>query len=57
VLLTWSAAVGLGLLVVGRRKAMAPAVAAFPAPVLGALTPRAMSAPPDVRAIRTDLER
>jgi len=58
VLLAWPAVVGLGMLFVAWWKAVALVVGAFLllVPVLGALTPRAMSAH-YVRAIRADLER
>jgi hypothetical protein len=58
VLLAWPAAVGLGMLFVAWWKAVALVVGAFLllVPVLGALTPRAMSAH-YVQAIRADLER
>jgi hypothetical protein len=58
VLLAWPAAVGLGMLFVAWWKAVALVVGAFLVlvPVLGALTPSAMSAH-YVRAIRADLER
>jgi len=57
-LLAWPAAVGLGMLFVAWWKAVALVVGAFLllVPVLGALTPRAMSAH-YVQAIRADLER
>jgi hypothetical protein len=58
VLFAWPAAIGLGMLFVAWWKAVALVVGAFLllVPVLGALTPRAMSAH-YVRAIRADLER
>ena len=58
VLFVWPAAVGLGMLFVAWWKAVALVVGAFLVlvPVLGALTPRAMSAH-YLRAIRADLER
>ena len=58
VLFAWPAAVGLGMLFVAWWKAVALVVGAFLVlvPVLGALTPRAMSAH-YLRAIRADLER
>jgi hypothetical protein len=57
-LLAWPAAVGLGMLFVAWWKAVALVVGAFLVlvPVLGALTPRAMSAH-YLGAIRADLER